>query len=471
MTWIELHDVQGIIASGFGDLPEAAFVLLAIEQAPAARRWIAKLDVCDGITRPRARAVNIALSHGALELLGIPRDALAGLASELREGMAGNAHRSRCLGDVDGNEPARWNWGGPSRPVDVLLLLYAAEGGLEALVAEQRKAWEAGRLQVIATLDTQLLRDGDALREHFGFRDGIAQPAIRSDNARELLHPPPLLRSRRWQDLVAPGEILLGYPNELGVHPPTPSVAAVDDPKRLLPPSLDDPRRSDFGRNGSYLVFRQLEQNVHAFWDFVAGRAAGVEERVRLAAQMVGRWPSGSPLAATPDRDAPVADLDDFDYSDDPWGERCPFGAHVRRANPRDSLGPTLAKSLRTARLHRILRRGRTYGTPADGWLDPAALLKTKSDKKPRGLHFLCLNANIGRQFEFIQHTWLNNPEFAGLATDVDPVAGHPTKGRTFTVPADPVRRRLTGLERFVTVKGGGYFFMPGLRALRYLGE
>jgi len=166
----------------------------------------------------------------------------------------------------------------------------------------------------------------------------------------------------------------------------------------------------------------------------------------------------------SPDGDNPeLARADDFAYREtDERGFKCPIGSHIRRSNPRDSLGPTAAKAKATANRHRILRRGRSYGDrPKDRLVD---------DGIDRGLHFLCLNSDIERQFEFVQQTWCNNPVFGGLNGEVDPLVGNLTRGdEIFTVPADPLRTRVHNLERFVTVKGGAYFFLPSISALRYL--
>jgi Dyp-type peroxidase family len=184
----------------------------------------------------------------------------------------------------------------------------------------------------------------------------------------------------------------------------------------------------------------------------------------RLAAKFVGRWQNGAPLVLSPDADDPaLSKADDFGYRDnDAHGFKCPIGSHVRRSNPRDTLGPDAATALATANRHRILRRGRSYGVrPEDRRID---------DGVPRGLHFLCLNSDIERQFEFVQQTWINNPVFGGLDGEVDPLVGNLTKGdEIFTTQADPLRTRVHNLERFVTVKGGAYFFLPSIRALRYL--
>jgi Dyp-type peroxidase family len=226
----------------------------------------------------------------------------------------------------------------------------------------------------------------------------------------------------------------------------------------------------DFGRNGSYLVFRQLSQRVAGFWNFLDqatrdpnGKSNPVA-RERLGAKCVGRWQSGAPLVLSPDQDDPaLANENNFDYNDkDPYGMKCPIGSHVRRSNPRDSLGPDPKTALNSANRHRILRRGRSYGHRIENPL--------VDDGAERGLHFICLNGDIERQFEFVQQTWLNNPVFAGLTDEVDPLVGNLAKGdKLFTVQGSPLRRRVENLSRFVVVKGGAYFFLPSLRALNYI--
>jgi deferrochelatase/peroxidase EfeB len=204
---------------------------------------------------------------------------------------------------------------------------------------------------------------------------------------------------------------------------------------------------------------------------------------IRLASKMVGRWPSGAPLVKSPDHDtAALGDDNDFLYhASDPHGLKCPLGSHVRRAHPRDALDPEPGseRSIEVGKRHRILRRGRTYGPPVADSLearDILAALTTTGSRSPveRGLHFICLNTQIGRQFEFVQHTWVNNPKFDGLYEDDDPLVGSRGSARglpggTFTVQREPVRTRVTGMPRFVQVRGGAYFFLPGLRAIRFL--
>ena len=285
---------------------------------------------------------------------------------------------------------------------------------------------------------------------------------------------PGLLKPGAAENTIAAGEFLFGYPNEYDQLPLGPKLDAALDPHGDLAafPGLEGVR--DFARNGSYLVFRQLRQDVRAFWEFIAKNSPDEpQSRAWLAAKMVGRWPSGAPLVMSPDRDAPeLAQRDDFGYAaSDPYGFHVPFGAHVRRANPRDwFLANDPAQSIQVVKRHRLIRRGRPYGPPLSPTLDPEAMLKAPASDAERGLHFLCFNADIERQFELIQHQWMNSPKFAGLSDDPDPIVGaHPSGTGTFTLQDTPVRRRISPLPQFVSMRGGAYFFMPGVRALRYL--
>jgi deferrochelatase/peroxidase EfeB len=139
--------------------------------------------------------------------------------------------------------------------------------------------------------------------------------------------------------------------------------------------------------------------------------------------------------------------------------------SHIRRTNPRESLDPDPGSdhSLAISRHHRILRRGRFYGPR----MTPEQALADGGDGNRRGLYFMCLNTNVSRQFEFIQQTWANSPKFAGLYDEPDPLL---SPSGSFSIPADPVRQRVTGVPRFVTVRGGAYFMLPSVRAVRYLG-
>jgi deferrochelatase/peroxidase EfeB len=229
------------------------------------------------------------------------------------------------------------------------------------------------------------------------------------------------------------------------------------------------PDQKDLGRNGSYLVFRQMQQHVGQFWEFVRANTEGEGKGIELAAKMVGRWPSGAPLVLFPDAD-PGGDHfeNNFGYAElDNGGLRCPIGSHIRRTNPRDVFEDNPpARSLRLTKKHRIIRRGRTYklSRPAE----PGRPAEVEI-----GLKFMCFNADISHQFEFIQHTWANFPRFDKLHADPDPIigtVGAPPPGlvQDFTVQRCPVNRHVHNLKRFVTIRGGVYLFFPSIKAIKY---
>jgi Dyp-type peroxidase family len=493
----DVKDIQGIVMSGYGDLHCASYVLLRVTESAAARRWLGSIS--DQITtseRPqKVKSLNVALTCRGLKKLGLDVETLDTFSRPFLEGMT-TLHRSRILGDAEENAPENWDWGGndaagnndEAKAVDILLMVFAVnEDTLDALLAEKRSEFEQKGIVELRTLSAG--RQDDS-HEHFGFADGMGQPAIEGTFQVE---------KAAARNVLKTGEMLLGYINDYGKPADSPRVNAARDPNGLLPPppASDGVRVAtsaqtavrDLGRNGTYLVFRQLAQDVALFRHFVDEATHRLDGKLdqtasdQLAAKFVGRWQNGAPLVLSPNCDDPtLSGADDFGYRDtDANGFKCPIGSHVRRSNPRDTLGPDAATALATANRHRILRRGRSYGhRPADPRVD---------DGIDRGLLFLCLNSDIERQFEFVQQTWVNNPVFGGLNGEVDPLIGNISKTETplvnpnpgnsdngdaqrdaiFTVQADPLRTRVHNLERFVTVKGGAYFFLPSIRALRYL--
>jgi Dyp-type peroxidase family len=273
--------------------------------------------------------------------------------------------------------------------------------------------------------------------------------------------------------LVAPGEFLFGYRDEHGFYPASPSVSASRDRTGILSqvrrsrliPGLPPPPR-DFGRNGSFLVIRQFEQHVDVFNDYCKKAAALVASQLGnqaitqdwIAAKMLGRWQNGSSLVRNPDHPGRVIDNNFATGAEDPQGHRCPLGAHIRRSNPRDSLGEDRDTQINIGKRHRILRVGRTY-QKQDG----------KNGKVEKGLLFMCLNADIERQYEFIQQTWVSSATFQGLVAEKDPTIGSRDGDGRFTIPSWEKVTTLREMPQFVTTKGGGYFFMPSRSALRYL--
>jgi Dyp-type peroxidase family len=445
---VDLNEIQGLIAHGYGRLKVACFLPMTVRDPAAARTVLAGWAdrVTTAVDDATAEAMNLAFTAEGLTAVTGWKQPPAGFSYPFLDGMT-SEYRSRFLGDLDGEDPRHWDWGGPlAAPVHALVLLYAPT--LERL-REQTNALAAeaaaGGLDVSARLESGELSD----REPFGFADSISQPSIAGMPGRA--NEPGEIRA---------GEFVLGYENEYGQLTERPMVDSADDPDGLLPRSADG--RADLGRNGTYLVLRQLEQDVDDFWRFVDehGRlpdgTADRGLRDRLAAKIVGRWPSGAPLVLAPDRDRPdLGGRNDFQYhAADPQGLACPIGSHIRRVNPRDALDPEpgTARSIEVNRRHRLLRRGRSYRAA-----------------EQRGIYFLCLNANLARQYEFVQHTWINNPVFNGLHDEPDPLVGTRHTGGDFTEPARPVRHRYRGLPQFVRVRGGAYFFLPGRSALRFL--
>jgi len=455
-------DTQGFVFSGYLQKPFASYLLLKVADRAKARAFLR--DLCQLVTtgkdRPNDACVNVAISAAGLSALGLPEEAFQTFPLEFREGMAGSETRSRALGDTGSSDPSHWRWGRPNDRVHVLLMLFARdEALLERLVAAQRSAF-TGALSVSYERRTRALPEQ---REHFGFTDGITQPIIEGSG-----------QERRSGSVVKAGEFILGYRNEYGKLPFVPNVAPELDVAGHLEDCEPDHRRRALGHNGSYLVVRELDQRVYDFWRYQREAAerlnpgsTAADGAVRLAAKCVGRWPSGAPLVNAPDADdRRLAQDDDFGYFwRDRDGQRCPIGAHIRRTNPRDSLEPDPIDSKRAVARHRLLRRGRSYGPAID-----APWRVASDDGVERGLFFICLNSNIRRQFEFVQQTWVNNPKFGGLYQERDPLIGdNDGAASDFTIPGEPTRQRLEGLPRFVDVRGGEYFFLPSVRALRFL--
>lgn len=492
---IDFRDIQGLVRFGHGRLPAACMLLLGIKDAGTAKHWLANADItsAEKVSPLPARALQVAFTAPGLTALAIDPTVLAQFSDEFLAGMTG-ASRSRRLGDAGANAPANWQWGGSDTGIPhVLLMLYARAGELEAW---HHELCDAGFYRAFE-LQRHFTTNNAVTTEPFGFADGISQPGIDW----ERLQTSNLHRRDRYSNLLSLGEILLGYPNEYGEYTQRPLVAVTGgDPG--LPLAEDQPDMRDLGRNGTYLVFRQLAQDVRGFWQFL-DQSSGYDDQQReqLAAAMVGRHRDGTPLVE-PERgliegiDPAQFASNNFTYDNDQVGHTCPVAAHVRRSNPRTGDYPPGVRGMLTrlirilgfgkdsraldlvasARFHRILRRGRQYGPvlSAEQALRPPA--QSNQPEEERGLHFICLSANIARQFEFVQNAWADSGKFAGLQDEEDPLLGNrePLFGGTrtdqFSRPAESGIRRCTpNLPRFVTVRGGAYFFMPGLCALRYI--
>jgi Dyp-type peroxidase family len=463
MENLDLTDLQGLIKRGYQELPYSNILLLRVADALLVKHWLQRLlpAISRGDIKDRTLEINIAFTFAGLAALGLPSRLQKRFSREFEEGMSEDS-RSRLLGDYDRkanrSTVPQWDWrdGEGDKAVHLLLLIYGREEHLvENYCAELQLGYPGTGLQQISKLATIKLEEN---REHFGFQDGISQPHVAAFGH----------RNDTAENTVALGEFLLGYPNQYG--------------KLTASPTVTDPHSGqewDFGKNGTYLVMRQLEQDVQGFWQYMADHSRhpdgspNVAAAIALAAKMVGRWPSGAPLPLAPDQDIPdLANKNSFRFEfhkKENYG-KCPVGAHIARVNPRDALAKDPQKALKIASHHRILRRGRPYGRPFITSMEPEALFRmANATGEERGLHFICLNANISRQFEFIQSTWIHNKKFNGLYDDADPVSG--TQESDFLIPQRPVCRHLKAIPAFVKVKGGGYFFMPSHAALKFLAE
>ncbi len=488
---VDYGDVQGVVRFGYKLMTEASYALVRVRDVEAARAWLRSVPITTATTidPPPSTAMHVAFTAVGLEALGLSASVLAGFSHEFLAGMTDD-NRSRRLGDVGRNAPSQWQWGGSAGVPHLLVMFFAEPGRLDTLVRSTTgDVWnDAFELQ-------RSLRTGDLGGfEPFGFADGISQPQIDWSQQRQIS-----AGLIDYSNVVALGEFLLGYRNEYDKYTDRPLVDA-DTASAGLLAAEDAPEKKDLGRNGTYLVMRQLRQDVRGFWQFISRQAGGDPTAAdTLAAAMVGRTRAGDPLVPIQEHAIPGIGpqpdqirLNQFTFDQDPAGVGCPFGAHVRRANPRNIDFPGRPTGLRrlvaalgfgrndfrddllsSVRFHRILRRGREYGpglSPSD------ALQLAPPDDPERGLHFICLNANISRQFEFLQNAWIMNTKFSGLSGESDPLLGNreaipgcPVTDN-FIVPEDGgVARRVSGLPPLVTVRGGAYFFLPGVRALRYV--
>ncbi|MEL7278284.1 MAG: hypothetical protein AAGK98_17565 [Pseudomonadota bacterium] len=516
---LQTEEVQTVVFRGFGKLAASATIGLRLPDTdPAeARATLARLAerVRFGDITWDTRSLSLALTAEGLRKLGAfdPDAPFArrGFPPAFVEGMA---RRSRILGDLRRNHPEGWDWadapaaGSKSKGVDLLAMLHAVDETALAVQIDWLHSSAGAQTDIVFCVRSQGAEGTpDAHRdiEPFGFLDGISQPAIKGSRR--------AMTERDINSVLNPGEFVLGYPNGKEVFPVTPLIDATRDLSGDLPspPEFATARFTDFsqplpdlkdlGRNGSFLVLRQLAQDVEGFWAAMEAAAAEFNALAPdheppatadwIAAKLIGRWKNGTSLVTYPDREPVLAthrmpdtephtdhgerpdartDHDRAVYApkgrdngfrfgrDDPQGQRCPFGAHIRRANPRDALDPKSQEQVEISDRHRILRRGRPY----------ASVERDGAARAEQGLMFVAVNANIERQFELIQQTWFNAPGFHGLTGERAPLL-HDDDETAFTIPTPNGPVRLSSLRSYVQCQGGGYFFLPSRAALRFL--
>lgn len=522
---LELDDIQRLALRGYGDLPRACYYLVSnidVTQIDNAKYYLQELlcncvqcgnpkknsnSKCTAAARKWKAA--IAFTYPGLKKFSASEDEdMRMFEVAFREGMSGsdNHRRARILGDINENSSTNWSWG-KDNEVDLLVIVYLPrelkqKRTPENKINKQDKAKDCSNVSELEDSekdcsDVPELKDSEIEKynkekeeicrtvrnklsgfidkkngyvkqisaelpedeiEPFGFRDGISQPVIAGSRDGEGIVPE--------ADLIKPGEFILGYENEANVMEAIPDIANIKD-------------NQSWGKNGTYLVLRQLEQDVEAFKKSFEKYGKDAE---LMKAKVVGRWPGGAPLTLSPyNDDKSLAKENDFNFAKhDLYGYRCPLGAHIRRGNPRDSLVEEVRnKSAKSAqkriRKHRILRRARVY---------------KDSESKKEGLMFMAQNAHIEDQFEFTQRQWINKVDFAQVQWKKDPLTEAENKEdeteedkknrleeddplvgpkESKLTIQDPYAPTTIELNQFVKVRGGAYFFLPGLKALRQI--
>lgn len=436
MTALEFDDIQHIMLTGTPHLT-GRYEFLSFATPEAGRAWLAEMvPLVQSATDVREtvnvfnRWVNLAFTWSGLRALGLDEASLASFPDEFREGMAS---RADILGDTGAAAPEHWVGGLAGDDLHAIVILFARDeqervrcvGEHDALLTRCPGVRSLSHLDLAATAPFEYDHD------HFGYRDPVSQPQI--EGSGEALIP-------GAGGYLAPGEFILGYPDEEGLVSNHPAPEALS-------------------RNGSYLAYRRLEEHVGVFRDYLKQNGESAEGEELLAAKFMGRWRSGAPLVLAPEHDDPELGADqmrnnDFDYGEmDPHGYACPLGSHARRLNPRDT-EPNPNR-------RRLIRRSGTYG--------PALPEGVADDGVERGVGMFLICASLVRQFEFAQNVWINDTAFQELGNEHDPICGTQDGTLDFTIPKRPIRRVHKGLPAFTTLRGGAYFFLPGLNALRYL--
>ncbi len=436
---LDLHEIQATVLRQRPAPYLGTHVLLRVDDARAGREFIRRLtpyvDSAAGWRIAANAWLAVGISYAGLEALGVPRDSLQSFPEAFRVGMAA---RARQLGDEGVNDPTSWEPPFGTGQVHIGLSAFSdSEDKWRRAMAIARERYEGSSgVRVLHTQDFGA-QPGDL--NPLGYKDGIDQPAIEGSGDEPLPGQGPLIKA---------GEFILGYPGEAGAP-------------------LSMPQPGILGRNGTYVGLRKYQSRVGAFNRFLRANGSTEEERELVAAKLVGRWRSGAPLTLAPDVDDAVLGADPhrnnvIDYTNDPSGRQMPLGCHIRRMNPRN----TKLLRLTDVNIHRVIRRGTTYGPPYD-----KNALSEEDDQVPRGAYFLFISAKAMATIEFLQQEWINDGNFIGAGSERDPIIGRQEEGATFTIPKAPVRRRLHGIETFNVLRGGEYFFMPSLSALKWMGD
>ena len=432
---LEFEDIQHILLTRAPAMT-GRYELLSFKNAAGGRAWLSAIlekvhsakTMRETVAQDK-RWVTVAFTWNGLRALGVDETSLATFPDEFRQGMVA---RAEMLGDAGANHPDKWVDRTNSPELHAIAILFARDEAERGRCAAEHRTFlaQCGGVEVLSTLDLEATPPFDYAHDHFGYRDRLSQPVIEGSGDTPTPGSGAPLKA---------GEFILGYPDENGhVTLPQPEILS---------------------RNGSFMAYRRMEEHVGKFRDFLRANGSTPEEQELVAAKLMGRWRSGAPLVLAPEKDDAALGADPqrnnhFNYKQqDPHGYAVPLGSHIRRMNPRD----TDANMNR----RRMIRRGATYGPP----LPEGA----PEDGQERGIAAFVICASLVRQFEFAQNVWVNDKNFHELGNERDPIIGNQDGTLEYKIPKRPIRKTITGLPAFTTVKGGAYFFLPGLRALRYL--
>src|SRR5713101_5711781 len=433
---LEFDDIQHILLTRVPALT-GRYEFLSFRNAAGGRAWLSAIaDKVQSAAAMRAsvdqdrRWVTVAFTWNGLRALGVDDASLATFPEEFKQGMVA---RAEILGDTGANHPKNWVGGLASQDLHGIAILFARDAAERGRCQTEHANLVARceGVEVLSTLDLEATPPFDYAHDHFGYRDRLSQPVM--EGTGEVPTP-------GSGGPLKPGEFILGYPDEDG-------------------PPANLPQPEILSRNGSYMAYRRLQEHVGRFRDFLREHGKTHEEQELIAAKLMGRWRSGAPLTLAPEKDDPTLGADpqrnnDFNYKQmDPHGYAVPLGSHIRRMNPRD----TAANMNR----RRMIRRGATYG--------PHLPEEAPDDGQERGIAAFVICGSLIRQFEFAQNVWANDRNFHELGNERDPVIGNHDGTLEFKIPKRPIRKKITGLPAFTTVRGGAYFFLPGIKALRHL--
>lgn len=436
---LELDDIQGNVLAGFNTNVEV-FVGLTADPTMTGRaaNWLAELAprITSVATVKREREAKKAPLRGAIEFLPSAWRGVA-IGPELLKlirpdvvfedaAFVRGFTKRAPSGLGDRSDPNGWRVNGPSGRVDVLLNVASnVESVATSDVDELLRSASSAGLALAYRETARRIRD----LEHFGFRDGISQPKVQGFD--------------ETGDITA-GHFVFGYSR------------FADEPSFL--PGTDP---GGYMQNGSFMVFRRLAQDVKAFRDFCAQRAVELSAQLpgltpsHLAALLVGRWPSGA-LATMQVPQDPGIDMDEnaFDFADDPAGRNCPFGAHIRKVNPR--AGPKDVVDV-----PRILRRGVPFGPTYE--VDPTA---------ERGLAFVSFQTSIVDQLELLTSNWMNSPLRPAPRAGHDLLVGRARSERSLELPGPTGPVLLSdGGRQWIQPTGGAYLFAPSKSALSRIAD